>query len=343
MSDRTTRLQLPFILPSQAQKHVTHNAALQRLDTLVQLTITATRQAPDAAPQEGDCYLIAPEATDAWSGRAGMLSVWQYGAWAFLQPAAGWLAWFADEGRQKIFDGSAWIAMVQSGQASFDSLGIAATADDTNRLALSSPASLFNHAGQGHQLKINKAKSSDTASLLFQSNWTGHAEMGLAGNTDFSIKVSNGSDWRTGLTVDTSGRVRHPEQPTARAYRNGTNFSPTAGQQSGFDAFLFEQGDFAFGAALAAGGKTIIVPATGFYLASLTQAATSSAGYGISLLRNGTETLLTTRSAASTSETTMTATTLLSLADGDLISLGHTGTATISTGYAASSLSLTML
>jgi hypothetical protein len=36
-------------------------------------------------------------------------------------------------------------------------LGINATADPTNRLSVSAPATLLNHEGAGHQLKINKA------------------------------------------------------------------------------------------------------------------------------------------------------------------------------------------
>ena len=41
MSDATTHLLLPYILAAQAQKHVTHNEALERLDSIVQLTVTA--------------------------------------------------------------------------------------------------------------------------------------------------------------------------------------------------------------------------------------------------------------------------------------------------------------
>lgn len=39
MPDTTANLGLPFILPAQAQKHVTHNEALQRLDVLVQAVV----------------------------------------------------------------------------------------------------------------------------------------------------------------------------------------------------------------------------------------------------------------------------------------------------------------
>ena len=49
----------------------------------------------------------------------------------------------------------------------------------------------------------------DTASVLFQSGWTGHAEMGIVGDHDFSIKVSEtGSAWTEALGFDAaSGRA----------------------------------------------------------------------------------------------------------------------------------------
>jgi uncharacterized ferritin-like protein (DUF455 family) len=41
MPDLSARLSLPYLLPAQAQKHVTHNEALARLDLLVQLVLEA--------------------------------------------------------------------------------------------------------------------------------------------------------------------------------------------------------------------------------------------------------------------------------------------------------------
>lgn len=41
MSDTTARLALPIMLPAQAQKHVTHNEALEKLDLVAQLTLEA--------------------------------------------------------------------------------------------------------------------------------------------------------------------------------------------------------------------------------------------------------------------------------------------------------------
>ena len=77
----------------------------------------------------------------------------------------------------------------------------------TNRLAVSAPATLLTHAGNGHQLKLNKAASGDTASLLYQTNWSGRAEMGLTGDDHFRLKVSaDGAAWTDALTVDAGTR-----------------------------------------------------------------------------------------------------------------------------------------
>jgi len=53
---------------------------------------------------------------------------------------------------------------------------------------------------------------SDTASLLYQTNWSGHPEMGLAGNDDFAIKVSaDGTTFTEALRIDaTTGAVSLP-------------------------------------------------------------------------------------------------------------------------------------
>ncbi len=74
---------------------------------------------------------------------------------------------------------------------------------------MSAPATLFNHAGGGHQVKVNKANADATASLLYQDNFSGRTEMGLAGNDDFSIKVSaTGGTWKEALHIDAaSGSV----------------------------------------------------------------------------------------------------------------------------------------
>jgi hypothetical protein len=58
-------------------------------------------------------------------------------------------------------------------------------------------------------VKINKNAAGDTASLLFQSGFSGRAEFGLVGDDDFHVKVSpDGSSWNEGFVINrTSGGV----------------------------------------------------------------------------------------------------------------------------------------
>ena len=103
-------------------------------------------------------------------------------------------------------------------------LGINTTADTTNRLAISSPATLFTNEGAGHQVKVNKAGVGDTASFLFQTNWSGRAEMGLAGDDDFHFKVSpDGSAWSEALLIDSNnGRITLLERVVVKSTSGAT-------------------------------------------------------------------------------------------------------------------------
>ncbi|HEY0034180.1 MAG TPA: DUF2793 domain-containing protein [Devosia sp.] len=207
--DQTPRLSLPFIVPSQAQKHITHNEAIQALDALVQPIVESRVIAtPPGAPVEGEAYLVPPGATGTWAGHAYDLAAFQSGAWHFLEPAEGWQVFNRADSTQLVFSGGEWVALA-SLEAGLPRLGVKTSADDTNRLAVAADASLLTHAGAGHQFKINKAAASDTASLLFQTAFSGRAEMGLMGDNQWRIKISpDGSDWTDALIVDATSGTR---------------------------------------------------------------------------------------------------------------------------------------
>ncbi|MFD2648168.1 DUF2793 domain-containing protein [Devosia albogilva] len=200
--DHTPRLSLPYLMPGQAQKHITHNEALRALDGLVQpVVVSRTTTAPPPLPLEGEAYLVPSGATGTWAGHADEFAIWQAGAWSFHDPAPGWQVWCVDQQVLLVFDAGAWRPLMALGDG-LEQLGINATPDNTNRLAVSADATLFNHAGAGHQLKLNKATSTDTASLLLQTDWSGRAELGLAGDDSFRIKVSSdGSAWTDAITI----------------------------------------------------------------------------------------------------------------------------------------------
>ncbi len=109
MSDITTHLLLPYILASQAQKHVTHNEALRLLDAMVQLSVLdRTRTTPPASPADGDRHIVASAATGLWAGWDLNVAFWVDGVWMRLAPRPGWLAWIAAEQAFVVWNGSAW-------------------------------------------------------------------------------------------------------------------------------------------------------------------------------------------------------------------------------------------
>ena len=201
MSDQVSgNLALPFLQPSQAQKHVTHNEALERLDILVQLTVEAfDATTPPSLPEEGEVHALGTGASGAWAGHDGELAARVGDAWLFIAPRAGWRAWSRETARLRIWDGSSWAGALDG----IDSLGINATADATNRLSVAAAGTLLDHDGSDHRMVINKAAPGDTASLVFQSDFSGRAEMGLAGADDYSFKVSpDGDTWNDAIRID---------------------------------------------------------------------------------------------------------------------------------------------
>ena len=215
MSD-TPMLGLPLLSAAQAQKHVTHNEALLKLDALIHLSVISRSLAAPPAAADGDRYLVAASPLGAWAGQQGLLALAQGGGWVFITPRKGWRLWVESESKLLAFDGTLWREpFTITDLANIVRLGVNATADDVNRLAISSAASLFNHAGSDHRLKLNKNAAGDTASLLYQTNWSGRAEMGLTGSEDFRINVSgDGAAWKTALVIDrASGAVSLPFTP----------------------------------------------------------------------------------------------------------------------------------
>lgn len=207
--ERTANLDLPYIMPSQAQKHVTHNEAIRALDAIVQLgVIDRDRVSPPSASAEGDRHIVAVGATGKWLGRDLKIAAWQDGAWMFYTPAPGWIAWIAAEDRLVAWAGDRWISACGR-LAAFETVSVnGARADGYNRLAIRARASLLDHEDGSHQLVVNKNDPADTASVLFQTAYSGRAEFGLAGDDNWHVKVSaDGQAWTEALATESSGLV----------------------------------------------------------------------------------------------------------------------------------------
>jgi hypothetical protein len=216
--DKTANLSLPYIMPSQAQKHVTHNESLGILDALVHLAVVDRDLAtPPIGPSDGARYIVSAPATGAWTGRENQIAHFHDGSWKFLPPKDGYVAWVADEGRFLSWVGSSWtpvseaIAELQN----LALLGVGTTADATNPFAAKLNRALWMaktaaEGGDGDlRYMMSKEAATDVLSVLLQRGFSGRAEFGLIGDDDFRLKVSpDGSSWHDALQVDRStGKV----------------------------------------------------------------------------------------------------------------------------------------
>jgi hypothetical protein len=192
------------------------------LDIMVQLRVQQfNATTPVASPVNGQSWALGTTPTGVWARHGGQIASYVGDGWYFIAHGPDWRAWGLAEGAFKVWDGSAWgtIGLGADDLNNLPGVGIGAASDPTNRLTVSAPATLLNHAGGGHQVKVNKASAADTASLLYQNAFSGRAEMGLAGNDDFSVKVSaTGGTWRTALTAATGGGAIARLRPAGAGY-----------------------------------------------------------------------------------------------------------------------------
>lgn len=227
----TPHLGLTLVEQAQAQKEVTVNMALARIDALLNCGAKSKAVAtPPGSPANGDLYIVAASPTGDWAGQAGNIAYFD-AVWRFITPREGVTLWVNDEDLSYSYDGAAWV--LSNNPASFQNLsllGVNATADSTNKLAVASSAILFNHAGAGVQAKLNKNGAADTASLLFQTGTSGRAEFGTVGDDNFTLKVSsNGSAWLSALKImAATGRVAFKSIATGISAAGTTQGTATA-------------------------------------------------------------------------------------------------------------------
>jgi hypothetical protein len=218
--DSTSKLSLPYILASQADKHVSINEIVSDLDVWVQaIAISANLSTPPSSPTDGDTYIIPLGATGAWAGAAQKIAVFDTNQWRFLSVKFGVHVWVLESDCFWVSQATGWVSK-PGGLQSINPVslaGINTNATSQARLSVKTNEVILSHdetsGGSGDmRLKVNKSVTAKTASLLFQNDWQGRVEAGLLGDDTFSLKLSpNGSTWKTAMIADpTSAAVKFP-------------------------------------------------------------------------------------------------------------------------------------
>ena len=192
----TAKLALPLVQAAQAQKHVTVNESLLRLDALTQLSIeTKGLTTPPALPSEGEAHAVGAGAVDAWSGQDGNLAVFANGGWVFVAPQVGWRGWLVSEASVVGFDGSDWIAGL--GSVTTNGAGFVHRSVETDHAVASGSTSTVSGF-----LPANAIVYGITGRVINAIGGAASFEIGISGSADrygSGIGTASGS-WVRGLT-----------------------------------------------------------------------------------------------------------------------------------------------
>lgn len=104
----TSHTNISLVEQSQAQKEVTVNAALTRIDALMNTGAKSrSTSAPPISPAQGDLYIVGSSPTGAWVGQGGKLAFYDQ-SWKFITPMEGMTLWVNDEDVTYVYDGANW-------------------------------------------------------------------------------------------------------------------------------------------------------------------------------------------------------------------------------------------
>ncbi|MFK7762424.1 MAG: DUF2793 domain-containing protein [Roseobacter sp.] len=234
MADTSSSLSLPFILPSQAQKHVTHNEALRILDVVTQLGVAADDlTTPPVAPSEGARYLVDDGGTGAWAGHDGEIALFETNAWRFFVPRAGWRAYVINRDTLVVYDGAEWVDLDSGELEDIETFGLGMASLPGTAFAAKINAALWTalyaaDSGTGNLVQtLNKETASNDTGFVFQDNFQTRGLFGLFGTNDLRLSTSaDGATFFDGLVVrTTSGIVDQPQLPRFKGTTNFDNFS----------------------------------------------------------------------------------------------------------------------
>lgn len=108
----TARHQLPLLAVSQAQKEITHNEALARIDALLHPVVEDQQATPPVLTELdfGKCWLIAGSPTGEWAGKPGQIAIWVAGSWRYSVACEGMRIRLLSSGLDLVYAGGLWIA-----------------------------------------------------------------------------------------------------------------------------------------------------------------------------------------------------------------------------------------
>ncbi len=107
---RTERLGLPHILQAQAQKEVTHNQALTKLDVFVMPIVETITNIPPTNATGGNIYIVGTSPEGIFSDHANDLAQYSGGSWTFYTPITWMDVTLKETQSRMIYNGNSWVS-----------------------------------------------------------------------------------------------------------------------------------------------------------------------------------------------------------------------------------------
>ncbi|MEM1383133.1 MAG: DUF2793 domain-containing protein [Pseudomonadota bacterium] len=105
----TANFGIALLDAAQAQKHVTVNEALLRVDALAARRVESFGATMPPTGVEGQAHVVGTSATGDWLGHDGEIAIWLNDGWDFVAARIGWRVLDGATGEEAVFDGTAWV------------------------------------------------------------------------------------------------------------------------------------------------------------------------------------------------------------------------------------------
>lgn len=271
----TPHLGLTLVEQAQAQKEVTVNMALMRIDALLNSSvIDKDLTAPPASPVEGDVYIVAAAATGDWTGKDGQIAYFEQ-IWRFIAPNEGVMLWVQDEAAFYVYTGGSWGLSASGGGGGEANTGQNASGETGGVFKNKSAASLvFNNLVAGSNVSISGGGSAG-GDIVISSTGGGGGATALDGLSDVGLSApaagevlfynAGTSTWQNGvLGVAGGGTGMMSATADCLLRGNGTASLQTSGVQvdaqdaiSGFKSAVKTESGAAYTLTAADTGKVV--------------------------------------------------------------------------------------
>jgi hypothetical protein len=110
METTTPRYALPNLYVAQAQKEITHNEALARIDALLHPMVEGSAASPPSlvAADAGKCWLVAAGASGVWIGKSDQIACWMGAGWRYIMPREALKIYYLPHQGYARFSGGQW-------------------------------------------------------------------------------------------------------------------------------------------------------------------------------------------------------------------------------------------